>query len=90
MGFVFFVIQEKEKEIEVHNIYSMRLMKPPHRLGSVNSVNSTPVSHRPVRHRKNSDPLMTPRHKAKFYEERRREEERQKREVTYIVMLFLL
>ena len=73
-------MQEREKEMEVQNIYSMRLMKPPHRLSS---VSSTPVPRQPVRHRKNSDPssMMTPRQKMKMMEEKRREEDRRKREV---------
>ena len=38
-------LQEKEKELEVRNIYAQRVIKPPHKLNSsVNSVRSTPVS----------------------------------------------
>jgi hypothetical protein len=33
--------QEKEKELEVRNIYALRQQKPPHRLDS--SISSTPV-----------------------------------------------
>ena len=75
-----FIYQEKEKEIEVRNIYSMRMMKPPTRLND--SVSSTPIPSR-FRHRKNSDPsnMMTPREKMKLFEEKRREEDRRKREV---------
>jgi hypothetical protein len=34
-------VQEKEKELEVRNIYALRQHKPPHRLD--NSISSTPV-----------------------------------------------
>lgn len=45
-----FIDQEKEKELEVRNIYALRHQRPPHRLDS--SISSTPVPlndiHRPL------------------------------------------
>ena len=61
------ILQEKEKELDVRNIYSMRVMKPPHKLNSaLTSTSSTPApssrkstgSHQ----RKNSDP-WSPHHR---------------------------
>lgn len=72
-------LQEKEKEIEVKNIYANRLLRPPHHLHS--SVSSTPAPSLALRERKNSEPDMTPRDKAKVFEAKRRDQERKKKEV---------
>ena len=64
--FSFKYFQEKEKELDVRNIYSMRVVKPPHKLNSaITSSSSTPApsSRRSTGHqRKNSDPL-SPHHR---------------------------
>ena len=76
--------QEKEKELEIKNIYSNRVMRPPHKLNSSVSSSPLPDTGRPPRQhrRKNSTPgMMTPRQKAKFLEDQRREDMRKMREV---------
>jgi len=58
----------------VRNIYSNRIVKPPHKLNS--SVSSSPAVPQ-YRLRKHSDPLLnTSRVRAKQYEQQRREEQR--------------
>ena len=68
------MFQEKEKELDIKNIYSNRILKPPHKLNT--SVSSSPaVPH--YRSRKHSDPLLnTSRIRAKRYEQQRREDQR--------------
>ena len=67
--------QEKEKELEIKNIYANRVMRPPHKLNS--SVSSTPIPEAPPRRaRKRSEPGITPREKMKLYEDKRREDQK--------------
>ncbi|KAK3583929.1 hypothetical protein CHS0354_033715 [Potamilus streckersoni] len=76
------VIKEKQKEIEMKNIYSSRAIKPPHRLPA--SYNGTPHETpppRPGRKRAPSLSDITPREKAKLYAEKRLEEDRKQREI---------
>ncbi|KAK2159587.1 hypothetical protein LSH36_150g02011 [Paralvinella palmiformis] len=78
-------LKEKEKELEIKNIYSNRIMRPPHKLNSSVSSSPIPETGRPPRprQRKNSTPSnMTPRERAKLFEEQRREEMRRAREHT--------
>ncbi|ELU05266.1 hypothetical protein CAPTEDRAFT_225671 [Capitella teleta] len=73
-------LKEKEKELDVRNIYAQRLLRPPHHLNS--SVSSSPLPESRSRHRRKSkEPDMTPRDKMKIYSEKRREEEKRDREL---------
>ena len=72
------MLQEKEKELQMKNIYANRMIKPPHHLP--NSYNGTPTP--PVKQRRPSlSEGMTPREKAKMMEEKRREDLRKQREM---------
>lgn len=71
------VVKEKEKELQMKNIYANRMIKPPHHLPS--SYNGTPTP--PVKQRRPSlSEGITPREKAKMMEEKRREDLRKQRE----------
>ncbi|XP_052237641.1 golgin subfamily A member 6-like protein 6 isoform X2 [Dreissena polymorpha] len=76
-------VQEKEKEIQMKNIYVQRAQqKPPHRLP--NSYNGTPQGTPPPRRRRQSlseADKMTPRDRAKMMEEKRRDELKKQREL---------
>ena len=68
------MFQEKVKELDIKNIYSNRILKPPHKLNT--SVSSSPAVPQ-YRNRKHSDPLLnTSRIRAKRYEQQRREDQR--------------
>ncbi|KAL3882395.1 hypothetical protein ACJMK2_028739 [Sinanodonta woodiana] len=76
------IVKEKQKEIEMKNIYSNRAVKPPHRLPA--SYNGTPLETPPPRHTRKRAPSLsdiTPREKAKLYSEKRLEEDRKQREI---------
>ena len=73
--------QEREKELDVRNIYSNRVMRPPHRLGSTASSPAPSNRLTSLRPRKKSDPQLTPRQKAKLFERKRRDDEKRLREV---------
>ncbi|XP_060602987.1 lebercilin-like isoform X2 [Ruditapes philippinarum] len=75
-------VKEKDKEIQMKNIYANRAAKPPHRLP--NSYNGTPHNTPPPRRRRPSlseTDKMTPRDRAKQMEDKRREELRRQREL---------
>lgn len=86
-----FHFQEKEKEIQVKNIYVNRAhQKPPHRLP--NSYSGTPQGTPPPRRRRPSlseVDKMTPRDRAKQMEEKRREELKKQRELKMVGMMFV-
>ncbi|XP_074662186.1 uncharacterized protein LOC141914786 isoform X2 [Tubulanus polymorphus] len=73
-------IKEKEKELDIKNIYSNRIIRRPHKLPS---AQSTPV-HRGSMILRNgtaqSELAMTPREKAKLMDEQRRQEDKRERE----------
>lgn len=75
-------VKEKDKEIQIKNIYANRAAKPPHRLP--NSYSGTPHDTPPPRRRRPSlseADKVTPRERAKQMEEKRREELRRQREL---------
>ncbi|XP_052811109.1 lebercilin-like isoform X3 [Mya arenaria] len=77
-------VKEKEKEIQIKNIYVNRAQqKPPHRLP--NSYNGTPHGTPPPARRRRQSfseaDKMTPRDRAKKMEEKRREELKRQREL---------
>ncbi|XP_071115432.1 lebercilin-like [Haliotis cracherodii] len=66
-------LKEKEKELEIKNIYSNRVMRPPHKLPA--SYGGTPMdTPPPPRRRVPSVEEMTAREKARMFEMKRREE----------------
>ena len=75
-------LKEKLKELEVRNIYAKRLIRAPHKLPSTlaSSSHSTPLPQPAGKRRKNSEPCMTPREKAKLFELKRREKRRHRKE----------
>lgn len=78
------MLQEKEKELQMKNIYANRMVKPPHRLP--NSYNGTPTP--PVKQRRPSlSDGITPRERAKLMEERRREDLRKQREMKEVSII---
>ncbi|XP_048769163.2 uncharacterized protein LOC125675482 [Ostrea edulis] len=74
------LLKEKDKEIQIKNIYANRA-RAPHRLPA--SYGGTPHDTPPPKARKRAPSLqdLTPRDKVKLYEEKRREEERKQREL---------
>ena len=81
--------QEKEKELQIKNIYANRA-RAQHRLPA--SYGGTPHDTPPPKPRKRAPSLhdLTPREKVKMFEERRREEERKLREVSIERQLFIV
>ncbi|KAL4232714.1 Lebercilin [Mactra antiquata] len=82
-------VKEKDKEIQIKNIYVNRAQKPPHRLP--NSYSGTPHGTPPPRRRRPSlseADKMTPRDRAKQMEEKRREELRKQRELKQTPKIF--
>ncbi|XP_064627268.1 zinc finger CCCH domain-containing protein 13-like isoform X3 [Lineus longissimus] len=74
-------IKEKEKILDIKNIYSHRIVRPPHKLPS---GASTPLSMKRSKRSSLSDHRLTPREKVKQYEEKRREDDRKQREDSFL------
>ena len=83
------LIQEREKELEVRNIYAARLAaKPPHHLNSSFAAGgSASANVSDLRERNNSEPSLTGREKAKMFEQKRREENQRKQKVRLFVLI---
>lgn len=81
---IMFYKQEKDKEIQIKNIYANRA-RAPHRLPA--SYGGTPHDTPPPKARKRAPSLqdLTPREKVKQYEEKRREEQQKQREVCNVL-----
>ncbi|XP_061176689.1 LOW QUALITY PROTEIN: uncharacterized protein LOC133185468 [Saccostrea echinata] len=73
------LLKEKDKELQIKNIYANR-SRAPHRLPA--SYGGTPHDTPPPKARKRAPSLqdLTPREKVKLYEEKRKEEERKQKE----------
>ena len=65
----------------MRNIYSNRVMRAPHRLGSTASSPAPSQKLTSLRPRKKSDPQLTPRQKVNLFERKRRDEDKRLREV---------
>lgn len=82
-------LQEKEKELEIKNIYSNRVVGGRR---FPNSYSGTPHDTPPPKPRRRAPSLhdLTPREKMKIYEEKRRLEEKKKQEVRYLIIIKIL
>ena len=79
------VFQEKEKELEVRNIYAARNnSKPPHHLNSSFTSPSLGPEVKP------SEPTLTAMERAKQMDQKRREDEKKKRLVSLSKFVFRL